>query len=269
MRVRLMTRADLPRVLDIHQQTFAEDELFVWMFPGKLLHPAPYRNYFLARFRTNLCTPGLWSCVCVDDDDNILGFCIWKRTVPDSMPDVNKSDPWLRNHASWAHWIEARLLQAQSKYNHLLITNSAMDYKNVRRVKTDDDPCLGPIEKVGPRWHCLALATAPEAQRRGVGSSLIDWGINAAREETEQRGVAVPLSLTASVSGKELYLKKGFRIVAWQKLGSEGNPTFEGGAALVWDPTNTWIKPAEPETEVKPGRIVQVVWTENTLQANA
>lgn len=267
MRVRLMTRADFSRVRDIHNEAFIDDELFTWIFPRGRLYRDNFRNCYGKRFALDLCTPGVWSIVCVDEDDHVLGFSVWKRTVPDTMPDLKNSDPWLHNNYSWFDWFEGRLLSAQVKYEELITTNPAMDYHNMKRFRTEEDPCLDPIEKVGPHWYCKSLGVAPEAQRKGVGSKLLEWAIDAARKETEQRGIAVPLSLTASVPGKGLYLKKGFRIVAWQKLGLEG--TFEGGAALIWDPTNTWIKPAKPETEVKPGRVIQVVWTDETLQANS
>ena len=262
-----MIRADLGRVLDIQNQAFIEDELYTFLYPQRKQYLEAFRRGIVARLGMSLCQPGIWPVVCVDDDDYVLGFAFWGRTVPDSMHELKRSDPWLQNNKSWATWLESKLLNIEDKYETLFETNFAKDYNNARRFRDERDPCIDPIKKVGPQWHCHVLGVAPEAQRKGVGQKLVEWAIDRAREETEQRGVAVPLTLVASVVGKGLYLKKGFRIVGWMKLGLEGS--FQGGAALIWDPTDTWIKPAEPEIEVKPGRVIQVVWTERTLEANA
>jgi ribosomal protein S18 acetylase RimI-like enzyme len=48
-------------------------------------------------------------------------------------------------------------------------------------------------------WHLAVLAVLPRHQRRGIGTELIDWGLETASREL------LPVTLEASLSGRALY----------------------------------------------------------------
>lgn len=269
MRVRMMTRADLSGVVDAGVAAFQDDELFVWLSPKSHQYPSGWRAYLSARMKLKICTPGSWGVVCVDDTDRVLGYAWWTRMVPDSTPELRKTDPWLQNNRTWSATIERAINIIEAKYDALFKINRAMDHAGIHFLRNDDDPLWDPLDKATTHWHLEVLGVAPWAQRKGVGAALIDWGFDQAREEMARTGVQVPLTLTASPNGHGLYTKKGFKVVGWQRMVLDETRTvpLRGGAAFVWDPTWTWITEAPPGSEVKKGRPVNASWSEKTLQA--
>lgn len=69
------------------------------------------------------------------------------------------------------------------------------------------------------------LAVSVNHQRRGVGGRLVDWGL----ERAERDGL--PAVLCASVKGRNLYHKKGFRFLCDTKF-----PPGECDMAMLWEP---------------------------------
>lgn len=267
MRVRYATRADLGRLIDIGEEAFLDDELFsVLLLPGNRQYPAAWRRFMVERQKRKFCTKGLVGVVCVDDDDHVLGYAWWQRKVPKSMPEMQKTDQWLNTNTSWTSKFEGALLDMETQYDMLFRMNKAADYETMTRIFSQQDSCLDPIEKATVHWYLSVLGVAPEAQRRGVGRMLVDWGIDQARQESAQAGQLVPLTLLSSPMGLGLYAKKDFKIIGWEKMSLE-NSAFQGGAAFVWDPSCTWIKLLPEGTEVVLGRPVHAAWTERTLKA--
>lgn len=74
-------------------------------------------------------------------------------------------------------------------------------------------------------WHLVVLAVSPFFQRRGVGSQLLRWGSDTATKEN------IPVTVEASINGKYLYLKKGFKEIHFTQI-AEG----VGTPAMVWEP---------------------------------
>lgn len=58
----------------------------------------------------------------------------------------------------------------------------------------------------------LMLMVDPEYHRQGVGSMLVDWGVDYAR----QRGW--PVTVMASPMGKQLYTSKGFTLLGHETV---------------------------------------------------
>lgn len=81
---------------------------------------------------------------------------------------------------------------------------------------------------------------SPKFQRRGVGSLLIKHAQKLAAEEN------LPLTLEASIVGRKLYLKNGFKLVGEVKLCEE----FSDGL-MVWEPVGmegTWLEDIDGDT---------------------
>lgn len=92
---------------------------------------------------------------------------------------------------------------------------------------------------MNPRWHVGLLCVSPEFQRRGVGSRLIQHAQRLAADE------GLPLTLEASVVGKSLYFKRGFKVVNEVKLCEEYSD-----ALMVWEPSGlegTWLECIESD----------------------
>jgi GNAT superfamily N-acetyltransferase len=87
---------------------------------------------------------------------------------------------------------------------------------------------------IGPRWHMGILCVSPKFQRRGVGSLLVQQTQRLAADEE------LPVTLEASIVGKNLYLKSGFKIVGEVKI-CEGF----ADALMLWEPSGlegTWLE---------------------------
>lgn len=84
---------------------------------------------------------------------------------------------------------------------------------------------------------------------------MVAWGIERCREE------AVPATLIASAVGMGLYAKAGFKVVAW--LGEELDIVVDGGAAMVWDEGEVFLRglrAGENAAFGSRGRVVDAVW---------
>jgi GNAT superfamily N-acetyltransferase len=64
-----------------------------------------------------------------------------------------------------------------------------------------------PAEVFPEVWYLQTLAVDPTCQRRGVGSLLVNWGLEHARAE------GIPAALESSSKGRLMYEKLGFRLL--------------------------------------------------------
>jgi ribosomal protein S18 acetylase RimI-like enzyme len=90
--------------------------------------------------------------------------------------------------------------------------------------------------KLGGYWHLGLLATDPKYQRRGIGKKLVEFGREMARKEN------VPVTLEASVVGRGLYLKIGFKIVNYMELSEAAGIA---AVQMVWEPEDSkgnWLE---------------------------
>jgi GNAT superfamily N-acetyltransferase len=88
------------------------------------------------------------------------------------------------------------------------------------------------------RMELADLACDPAYQRRGAGRALTEWGLR------EARGRKLPVMLTASPMGREVYRKLGFRDLEHLELGVEGEEERVGIWVMVWTPEG-WEEPGE------------------------
>jgi predicted N-acetyltransferase YhbS len=80
-------------------------------------------------------------------------------------------------------------------------------------------------KKIDTCWHLGLLAVAPKFQRRGIGQKLVQHCQKLAAED------GVPVTLEASVVGRGLYTKLGFKVAEQVKITDE----FDG-VAMLWEP---------------------------------
>lgn len=73
------------------------------------------------------------------------------------------------------------------------------------------------------------LAVHPDHQRRGIGSKLLNWGLERARRE------GVRVGTEASPAGKGLYEKFGFEVVR-EVVWDEGRGEEGRSPVMLWEP---------------------------------
>jgi GNAT superfamily N-acetyltransferase len=75
-------------------------------------------------------------------------------------------------------------------------------------------------------WYLKILAVHPEFQRQGIGTTLLEWGMEGARDGER-------VYLESSEAGMPLYLKKGFQILGEFRVGHHGEVVTP---CMVWYP---------------------------------
>ena len=271
MHIRPTTVADIPCCVTIHDAAFQDNELSNFLAPDRTKYPLSWRQQALKIQRNKYYQPKTWSFACVaDTDDNfagvgeILGYARWVRRV--SKEDT-ATDLWTRRMSvleraeSWLDW-------AELKWEETLRTNPAVSWarKDVFMRIAIASTGFAPI-RAATHWYLDSLAVAPEYQRRGVARRLVEWVLQRAEAETEERvaiGKApVPVALTSTAPGLHLYRSLGFKVVGWED-DSFLNVSADGGSNMVWDTTGYWIQDIEHEQPMKRGVVEAVYTTKNT-----
>ena len=80
--------------------------------------------------------------------------------------------------------------------------------------------------KIDETWYLKLLCVHPEFQRKGVGTKLLDWGLERARERGQK------VYLEATEFGIALYINKGFKELGEIVLGDREVVL----PCMIWDP---------------------------------
>jgi predicted N-acetyltransferase YhbS len=89
-------------------------------------------------------------------------------------------------------------------------------------------------------WYLGLLGVDPKYQRRGIGAKLVKHGFSMAREG------GLPMALEATVAGKGLYSKLGFKTIQKLRIG----PLSGEIVAMLWEPESLkggWLEEEEGE----------------------
>lgn len=113
--------------------------------------------------------------------------------------------------------------------------NIDRSYDKLRFAKFWETLSQNPFfEDMAQYWELEVLAVAPKYQRQGIGSRLLEWGMNQASL------FGLPVVVAATFIGEHLYAKHGFKEC--------GRIDFEGSqfswAAMVWYPPTCRIADA-------------------------
>ncbi|KAI9789572.1 MAG: hypothetical protein M1816_005979 [Peltula sp. TS41687] len=223
MRIRSMTRDDIPSIATVCSEAFWDDDLWSWRHPYKSQYPEDFRACNVRLFKMSLCQPDCRVLVAETDQTDpdwqgsnvVVGCAIWERW---GSSDVAKS--WVQD--SLFRKIERRLLDLEERYISTFGLDRSVSSARTKIMKSPTEAIFG---DVGESWHLAFLCVSPRFQRRGIGGLLIDWGLDKAARE------GVPAVLEASPVGESLYLKKGFRTYGYHTWA----PGFVG-PALLWEP---------------------------------
>ncbi|KAM0552023.1 hypothetical protein ACHAPJ_008133 [Fusarium lateritium] len=176
IRIRPATHDDIPSMLSIFFSAFSASPLNARCFNPSAADVQAYQTSFL---QTGIDDKNGNFMIVAEDDSQILGWARWvRKETPSSSKKVHPSMYPASGHRAVAA--------------HFFQVNADATAKYVAGEK---------------HWFLSTIATAKEAQRRGVGSALMKFGVERADEEGWMSYV------NSSGEGKGLYEKFGYRVV--------------------------------------------------------
>ncbi|KAE9364407.1 hypothetical protein N431DRAFT_549940 [Stipitochalara longipes BDJ] len=218
--VRLATLGDLDAIVKIHFAAFHDERDMDYPFPHRREFPDFIKTSTKERFRSYFAEPEIYSVMVACSKTNInhtdvepVAYAAWRlkdiESVPNAnTPNIKKSSggqiqaPRIGHPTHTAAWREATA-NARKKYF---------------------DEIYG-----GRKIELLLLGTLPEYQHRGAASKLVGWGMEVAHDH--EKAVVV----LGGSSGKNLYLKLGFKLVGGIHIQLKGEEDKMDLSALVYE----------------------------------
>ncbi|KAF2756871.1 acyl-CoA N-acyltransferase [Pseudovirgaria hyperparasitica] len=226
--IRPATPADAPSMADVQFAAFRHDELNNWLCPQLDKHPYDLSRAMKIRAKTALLIPGNVVMVAVAEATDsglvpgeLIGFATWNRRSKDPSDAVQVK--WTRDRLAWKF---ERWALGWEKWYQETVMDYATDWDRVRRFYAHV-MVLTIYDSLEAYWHLNVIAVHPAAQRRNVGTRLLDWGMETARDE------GVPVTLEAAPTAKKLYWKAGFK--TFEVLNVEG-VELQPAHAMLWEP---------------------------------
>jgi ribosomal protein S18 acetylase RimI-like enzyme len=213
--VRLAQPTDEPALVGICTRAFLNDDLF-----GRVIHPhrAQFPDdvslYWREWLRTDWQNARNRLIVAVapsspaNGSETILGLAIWQRQGDDAGGQKIQTE----------HRAPGAFSPAESRVSRAL-----------------DPVCKDILHRAAPfsahlwaddraqTWYLVLCCVDPEAERRGAGRVLVEWGLRRASEE------GVCASVIASEGNAPFYIKCGYDKVVGNACEGIGNPMGEAG----------------------------------------
>lgn len=196
--LRPATRQDISALAHLANASNAKSVLHKRIAPGQDKYPLNYYNWRLNIIRQRFATPDLRTIIAEDSSTGqILGQASW--AIEGSDTPLYKS--WVGETSSWAQWIELKTVLAEKKWARY-VKDRCIDYEFLDRFMA---AFLGSDRAVRPAClHCHLIVVDPDAQGRGVGKLLMDWGKELVVKED------LPLFLESNLEATGFYEKSGF-----------------------------------------------------------
>ncbi|KAJ4326864.1 hypothetical protein N0V84_002690 [Fusarium piperis] len=176
--IRPATEQDIPSMLSVYFSAFSPSLFSQRCFPSS---SPDVQAWQADKLRSQIgAARGNHVLIAESDSGSVLGWARWVRrpAAPSTKTILSESD----YPSSGDRALAVRLFQANA-----------------------DATCKHTMGE--SHWFLSTIATAREAQRRGVGSALMQFGVDKADEEGWMA------YLNSSPEGKGLYEKFGFRVV--------------------------------------------------------
>ncbi|KAK5940892.1 hypothetical protein PMZ80_007309 [Knufia obscura] len=217
MSLRVATYADLTRISEILAAAFYDEELNDYFFPYRRQYPADYLSVWKQVVLEKWWDyNSIWLVNCEHaggDSGQVLGVAQWSRAGSNSecLWGVRQWDP---------RRFIASILSTFHAFHRLIFGNRA-----IAKVSSSDPfpmrkwsfgPTVWPFisrhftEPAYRRnhWELCLLGVAPGQQGRGVGTELVAWGIQRAKNE------GLPAVVVGAAGTEKFYQKQGFEIYA-------------------------------------------------------
>lgn len=218
------------------------------MYPHQDKYPNDLRRFQLVRLRTRLVQRGGQGyvaeteagCACTgcagEEGGRIVGFGFFIREGSDEAGRRWRAESWgtkvERYLLGWDAWYEVKVLQRANDPVAERRFAEATEYDFYKRLED--------------YWLLGLLGVDPSCRRRGVGQRIVQHGLSVAAVEK------VPVTLEASVVGRKLYQKMGFKTIQTAVI-VEGVDGLDEGVAMLWEPPDlkgTWLEEG-PDGTVK------------------
>ncbi|KAI9889474.1 MAG: hypothetical protein M1814_005257 [Vezdaea aestivalis] len=219
--IRRMKQEDIPVVTEIFCNGFDDDELFEYLEPGRYIHREHAYLSTLRMVHTQWNTPGFVGFVAVSStpgekaqfasnetkninsrQDEIVGFAFWRR-----LGISDEAKKWKQD--SLAKKVERYLWWIHDQYYRFAKLNKASDYAHIDEwdeylVMMEGD--IGQSDN-DEGWYLDVLAVQKECRGKGFGGSLVEAGLDLAREE------GLGATLDSSHKARGCYERCGFEVV--------------------------------------------------------
>jgi GNAT superfamily N-acetyltransferase len=272
MHIRPFVASEIPRVAEIYRDAFASDELSLWLNPDAAKYPASWRSLTIKLTRRKFYAPTCFNIACVADandgfapEGEVLGFARWVRQTAKEDQATNE---YVRDMSLFDK-AEGWMAEKDIQWEEFTRANPSMSWKRRADFAKQSMRSSGFTPLKGKtHWFCEGLAVDPKYHRKGVAKRLVQWCIDNAKKETEQRAtvgkIPVPLALVASTTGVHLYRSLGFKVVSWEEAAFMDTGA-EGGSVCIWDPTGYWIEDIQYGGPVKRG-VVEAAWSSKVTE---
>jgi GNAT superfamily N-acetyltransferase len=189
-------RPDIPALTNLANAANARSVLHRRIAPRQHEHASDYYLWRRNIIRQRFATPDLRTMVAEDSSTGkILGQASW--AVEGSDTALYKR--WTAE-SSWMTWLEGKLIEAEKLWCRY-VTDRSVDYEFLDGFMA---AFLGAKRAVRPPClHLHLIVIDPEAQGKGVGRVLLDWGEDLAVKED------LPLFLESNLEAVGFYEKSG------------------------------------------------------------
>jgi len=226
-------RSDTSALAHVANAANAHSVLHKRIAPRQHEHATDYYLWRLNIVRQRFATPDVRTIVAEDPSTGqILGQASW--AVEGSATALYKR--WT-SESPWLTMLEDNLIWAEKMWCRY-VTDKSVDYAFLDGFMA---AMLGTARAVRPAClHLHLIVIAPEAQGKGVGRTLVDWGKALAVQED------LPLFLEATLEAVGFYERGGFK-----RLGRDVKIEPEGQEAIlipafVWEGgerEGRWLEP--------------------------
>ncbi|PQE03027.1 GCN5-related N-acetyltransferase protein [Rutstroemia sp. NJR-2017a BVV2] len=209
MHIRPVTRDDISVIADISVAAFRNDEMYSCFFPAAAVESGALRRSNLLRIRKRIVDVGIRGFVAESDENDdfwsgekdILGYAFWSRAGTSEAARKWQTDSLYMK-------LERGLIAAENWYSENF-QDRDRDWEKIRQFR---NLLVDNFASVPEYLELATLGVSPKYHRRGIGGEMVQWGIDAAKEEH------IPVVLEGSVSGTKLYSKMGFHVTGTNKV---------------------------------------------------
>jgi GNAT superfamily N-acetyltransferase len=208
--LRVATKNDLDAITRIHIKGFTEEPYIHYCFPLRDEYPKDYWKWTRKEYQNYLEQPQKFlvhvlDAPCESDGEatiETIGLAIWNLAV---LKEAKGTDP---------------------------IFNERRD-ANMKHCKAFREKAGKRFKTYFAKWaekqiNLATLVVHPDHRRRGAGTMLVKWGIEAAEEK------GWPVTLCASPMGRFLYEHLHFKVIAIEVVQVEGEKETLKSAVMVY-----------------------------------
>jgi ribosomal protein S18 acetylase RimI-like enzyme len=193
IRTRLATLADIPAMVRIEVDAFAQNSLSLY----SLKDSAAERQRMADNLNQNITS------------NANIHVIVAEETHSSSSPSSSPSLPTILGWSSWTHFFQ---LPPAKKFDASSYPADGDGEFAAAFLQANRDASRRIMSDSVPYWHLSMLTVLPGAQRRGVGAKMMAYGAALADEARQ------PSYVNSTKAAKPLYERFGYRVVDESRL---------------------------------------------------